>query len=208
MAFALLDANVVLTDTVDVVPLLKRNCEANLGCGTVQVRELDWYQPDQVLPLNPPFDYVIAADCIYHEHIVEQFHRTVMDVTNDKSIVLVVNELRSHSVHSAFMSAFEPTHVIKIIPHSKMDDFFQHPNIQIFYMKKLKPKKAKYASSEAVSTASVHPGSTPLAEAADSLSEHDDDHGGLSPAPKQMADGQGGLEAVVRQTEGLSIHTP
>eukprot|EP00955_Chlamydomonas_euryale_P088963 364426-Chlamydomonas_euryale.AAC.29 len=40
MAFALLDANVVLTDTVDVVPLLKRNCEANLGCGTVQVREL------------------------------------------------------------------------------------------------------------------------------------------------------------------------
>eukprot|EP00955_Chlamydomonas_euryale_P088964 364426-Chlamydomonas_euryale.AAC.30 len=106
--------------------------------------------------------------------------------------------------------------VIALVPRNslmhtylmQMDDFFQHPNIQIFYMKKLKPKKAKYASSEAVSTASVHPGSTPLAEAADSLSEHDDDHGGLSPAPKQMADGQGGLEAVVRQTEGLSIHTP
>jgi hypothetical protein len=24
----------------------------------------DWFQPDQVAPLNPPFDYVIAADCM------------------------------------------------------------------------------------------------------------------------------------------------
>jgi hypothetical protein len=101
----------------------------------------DWYQPEQAAQLKPPFDYVAAADCIYSESIVNDFHRVVMDVTNDKSVVLVVNELRSHSVHAAFMAAFTPTHSIKIIPHSKMDDVYQHPNIQIFYMKKLKPKR-------------------------------------------------------------------
>lgn len=46
--------------------------------------------------------------------------------------VLVVNELRSHSVHKAFMEAFTPTHTIKVIPHSKMDDVYQHPNIQVW----------------------------------------------------------------------------
>lgn len=45
--------------------------------------------------------------------------------------VLVVNELRSHSVHAAFMAAFSPTHVIKIIPQSKMDEVYRHPNIQV-----------------------------------------------------------------------------
>lgn len=54
-------------------------CTACVSCA-------DWYKPEQAMPLKPPFDYVIAADCIYHEHIVEHFHRVVMDVTNDKSV--------------------------------------------------------------------------------------------------------------------------
>jgi predicted nicotinamide N-methyase len=40
IAFALLGAEVILTDTADVVPLLKRNCEYNLGTKAVQVLEL------------------------------------------------------------------------------------------------------------------------------------------------------------------------
>ena len=40
MAFSMLGATVVLTDTIDVLPLLRRNCEANLGVGGVQVEEL------------------------------------------------------------------------------------------------------------------------------------------------------------------------
>lgn len=43
-------------------------------------------KPEHVAPLRPPFDIVLAADCIYHEGITEHFHRTVMDVTNDKSL--------------------------------------------------------------------------------------------------------------------------
>lgn len=34
--------------------------------GKVSVAELDWTKPEQVAPLQPPFDYVLAADCIYH----------------------------------------------------------------------------------------------------------------------------------------------
>jgi hypothetical protein len=48
----------------------------------------------------------------------------------------VVNELRSHTVHTCFLEAFKPTHTIKQVSLSKMDDVYQHPNIQIFQLKK------------------------------------------------------------------------
>lgn len=37
------------------------------NCGTVSVAELDWANPEHIAPLKPPFDIVLAADCIYHE---------------------------------------------------------------------------------------------------------------------------------------------
>ncbi|GIM05246.1 hypothetical protein Vretimale_9693, partial [Volvox reticuliferus] len=158
MAFAMVGADVVLTDTADVLGLLRINYENNLSpaavrlarahqhgtwadsAGSVAVAELDWTKPEQVRapPLNPPYDFVLAADCIYHETLTEHFHRTVMDVTNEKSTVVVCNELRSHSVQGRFMDLFTATHTIKSIAHTKMDDTYQHPNIFIYIMKKKK----------------------------------------------------------------------
>ena len=53
--------------------------------GRVSVCELDWAKPEQIAALHPPFDYVLAADCVYHEHIVEHLHRTICDLTTPKS---------------------------------------------------------------------------------------------------------------------------
>ncbi|KAG2429921.1 hypothetical protein HXX76_010701 [Chlamydomonas incerta] len=166
MAFAMVGANVVLTDTADVLPLLRINYETNMSpaavrlarghqhgtwadsAGSVEVQELDWVKPEQVAPLHPPYDYVLAADCIYHEGLTEHFHRTVMEVTNEKSTVVVCNELRSHSVQGRFMELFTATHSIKSVPHAKMDEKYQHPNIFIYIMKKKKKGKAGAAEHE------------------------------------------------------------
>jgi hypothetical protein len=53
--------------------------------GHVAVQELDWSNLDHYAPVNPPFDYVLAADCVYHEQIVEDFLRTVLAMTHSKS---------------------------------------------------------------------------------------------------------------------------
>ena len=53
--------------------------------GHVTVQELDWSIPDQYETVDSPFDYVLAADCVYHEQIVEDFLRTVLAVTHSKS---------------------------------------------------------------------------------------------------------------------------
>jgi predicted nicotinamide N-methyase len=145
IAFSLLGASVVLTDVAEVIPLLKRNVELNLGCSCpdVTVMELDWFKPEQLEALtpSPPFDYVIAADCVYAEHIIPHFHSIVQAATNDKSIVLVVNELRSHLIQAKFIEVFEATHTIKQISANKQDPKFQHELIQMFFMKRKRAKK-------------------------------------------------------------------
>lgn len=45
-------ADVTLTDTVEVLPLLRRNCELNLGAKRVKVMELDWLQPGEARPCH------------------------------------------------------------------------------------------------------------------------------------------------------------
>ena len=53
--------------------------------GAVEVRELDWAVPAQAEAAGGPFDFVVAADCVYHEQIVESFLQTVMTVTDHRS---------------------------------------------------------------------------------------------------------------------------
>ena len=53
--------------------------------GNVTVQELDWSNPSHYELAGPPFDYVLAADCVYHEHSVEGFLRTVLAATHSKS---------------------------------------------------------------------------------------------------------------------------
>lgn len=180
--------------------------------GHVTVQELDWSIPDQYSAVIPPFDYVLAADCVYHEHIIEDLLRTVLAVTHSKSIgtfwsfcscleilftftsfclvpasknqvlrssclwlclcslwmeqhimsrlscldwlqtshilnipaVVVVNELRSETVHSRFTELFEQHFTIKRMPRSKMDAVHQHRAIDILILKR---RKAVMSSS-------------------------------------------------------------
>ncbi|KAG2496390.1 hypothetical protein HYH03_005617 [Edaphochlamys debaryana] len=184
MAFAMVGADVVLTDAAEVLGLLRVNAENNMSpaairlarghqhgtwadsAGGVTVAELDWTKPEQchAPPLSPPYDFVLAADCIYHETLTEHFHRTVMDVTNEKSTVVVCNELRSHSVQGRFMELFTATHTIKSVPHSKMDETYQHPNIFIYIMHKKKKKPAKGGDAEAEEEAGSAAAATGAAE--------------------------------------------
>lgn len=154
MAFALLGADVVLTDTTDpVMALLRRNAETNftpaalklkdaawaLGiAGTVTVQELDWANTDHYEALHPPFDYVIAADCVYNETAVPHFLNTVLAMVGHRTTVAICNEFRSQSVHDIFMAEFSRHFTVKKVPMSRMDPDYQHPLIHIYIMKRKK----------------------------------------------------------------------
>jgi hypothetical protein len=156
MAFALLGADVALTDTTDaVMALLRRNVDTNMTTaalklkdaewavgvtGKVSVAELDWANKSHYDALNPPFDYVIAADCVYSEIAVPHFLNAVQSMAGPKSCVVVCNEFRSQTVNDIFMAEFSKHFSIKKVPMNKMESEYQHPLIHIYIMKRLKKK--------------------------------------------------------------------
>ncbi|KAL6754414.1 putative methyltransferase-domain-containing protein [Haematococcus lacustris] len=189
MALALMGAQVTLTDTAEVLPMLRRNCEGNLGSGKVSVVELDWFQPDQVAALQPPFDIVVAADCIYSEAIIPHLHRTIMDLTTERSTVVVVNELRSHTIQQAFIDTFNTTHVLKQVPQARLHEDYRHPLIQVFVCKKKRraPQPAQDAMVEAATDLLHRPPHKDVGEVGMPLS--------TTPGPSSLQ-GSGADEAV------------
>lgn len=154
MAFALLGADVVLTDTTEpVLALLRRNVEQNMTpaalrlndaawavdvAGSVTVEELDWSQPEHYSKpaLAPPFDFVLAADCVYSETAVPHFLNAVLAMCGRRTSVVVCNEFRSKMVHDVFITEFSKWFAMRKVPLNRMDPAYQHPLIQIYLMKR------------------------------------------------------------------------
>ncbi|KAK9868374.1 hypothetical protein WJX84_008776 [Apatococcus fuscideae] len=149
LALAMLSCNIVLTDTAQILRLLQMNYDANLSpaacsgldlpclseLGAVSVQELDWTRPEQYATLAPPYDFVLAADCVYHEELVQNFFDAVLAMVSLKTTVVICNEFRSDSVHTRFKQLFEPRFAMKRVPHAKMDAVCQHQNIDIYICK-------------------------------------------------------------------------
>ncbi|XVE53791.1 hypothetical protein DITRI_Ditri03aG0030600 [Diplodiscus trichospermus] len=135
---ALLGCDVVSTDQIEVVPLLRRNVERNTSrivqinsnsdsFGSIQVAELDWGNEDHIKAVAPPFDYIIGTDV------------TIIALSGPKTTIMLGHEIRSTSVHELMLQTWKILFEVKIVPKAKMDIKYQHPSIQLFIMG-LKPQ--------------------------------------------------------------------
>jgi hypothetical protein len=53
--------------------------------GAIRVAELDWADPRHLAALSPPYDLVLAADCIYHETLLRDLYRVMLALTSERS---------------------------------------------------------------------------------------------------------------------------
>ncbi|KAL6204873.1 hypothetical protein ACLB2K_022140 [Fragaria x ananassa] len=150
---ALLGCDVVMTDQVEVLPLLMRNVERNTSritlinsasesFGSVQVAELSWGNEDHIRAVDPPFDYIIGTDVVYKEDLLEPLLQTIFALSGPKTAILLGYEIRSTNVHAQMVEMWKRHFVVKLVPNSKMDSTYQHPSIQLFIMR-LKPPYAE-----------------------------------------------------------------
>lgn len=142
---AMLGCNVITTDQIEVLPLLKRNVEwntlrisqMNTGSdllGSIQVVELDWGNKDHIKAVAPPFDYIIGTDVVYAEHLLEPLLQTIFALSGPKTTILLGYEIRSTSVHEQMLQMWKSNFDVKLVPKAKMDSKYQHPSIQLFIM--------------------------------------------------------------------------
>lgn len=142
---AMLGCNVITTDQIEVLPLLKRNVEWNTLrisqmnpgsdlLGSIQVVELDWGNKDHIKAVAPPFDYIIGTDVVYAEHLLEPLLQTIFALSGPKTTILLGYEIRSTSVHEQMLQMWKSNFDVKLVPKAKMDSKYQHPSIQLFIM--------------------------------------------------------------------------
>ncbi|KAJ0083961.1 hypothetical protein Patl1_30594 [Pistacia atlantica] len=142
---ALLGCDVVATDQIEVLPLLKRNIERNTSrisqmnpgsdsFGSIQVAELDWGNDDHIRAVTPPFDYIIGTDVVYAEHLLEPLLQTIFALSGPKTTILLGYEIRSTSVHEQMLNMWKSNFDVKVVPKTKMHSEYQHPSIQLYIM--------------------------------------------------------------------------
>ncbi|GMJ07581.1 hypothetical protein like AT1G08125 [Hibiscus trionum] len=159
----LLGCDVVSTDQIEVVPLLRRNVERNTSrivqmnansdsFGSIKVAELDWGNEDHIKAVAPPFDYVIGTDVVYAEHLVEPLLQTIIALSGPKTTIMLGHEIRSTSVHEQMLQTWKNIFDVKLVPKAKMDSKYQHPSIQLFLMGLKSPAVTAEKAECAIST--------------------------------------------------------
>ncbi|XWS72329.1 hypothetical protein CRYUN_Cryun02cG0030600 [Craigia yunnanensis] len=160
---ALLGCDVVSTDQIEVVPLLRRNVERNTSrimqmnsnsdsFGSIQVAELDWGNEDHIKAFAPPFDYIIGTDVVYAEHLLGPLLQTIIALSGPKTTIMLGHEIRSTSVHEQMLQTCKNFFEVKIVPKAKMDSKYQHPSIQLFIMGLKPPAVTAEKADNAIST--------------------------------------------------------
>ena len=107
------------------------------------VCELDWANSEQYKAVQPPYDYIIAADCVYSETVVPHFLNAVRAMAGPRTSIAICNEFRSESVQAVFMTEFSKHFTMRKVAMNKMDAEYWHPLIHIYLMKMKKKEKEK-----------------------------------------------------------------
>lgn len=166
-------AEVVQTDQKEVLPLLRANAsrartEAFNKAVTlppIEARELDWGNAEHAAACGPPFDFVVATDCVYSEALVAPLLQTMLHVSNSRTRIVVMNERRSLSVEEVFHREARKLFHVHRVPQAKMDPRYQHEDILLYYLKRHSDQKvaelaaaAGEASQDAAAAAPEQPG--------------------------------------------------
>lgn len=91
---SLLGGNVTITDRKMALNITRMNVEGNLGKNqdSVAIKELEWGQ--DVSSFSLPFDFVLGADIVYIEETFNDLLKTLQDLCDENSVVLLSCKIR------------------------------------------------------------------------------------------------------------------
>merc|ERR1712150_26635 len=124
-AAALYQAQTVITDLQDLVPLIERNIKLN---GSVcepyaSARTLKW--GERLSEIQPQPDYILLADCIYYAESLEPLVTTITELSSPSTTVLMCYEERTfeqkQELQKKFFHLISERFVVNEIPQDYHD---------------------------------------------------------------------------------------
>jgi len=142
---AILGANVYFTDMNIVFDQLQLNIDNNLSIEerkNIEVEELVWGTKGHLEKPWPQFDYMFAAECLYHEDTVIPFLETTYQLANNNTIIYLSGIIGERTI-TLFHKIVGRYFICCIV---KQGDNTEHPNIadrdgrKLFVLKKKSEK--------------------------------------------------------------------
>lgn len=126
----LLGAQVSITDRKMALALARDNVERNsqnFNTSLIEVRELEWGQ--NVSSFDPPFDYVLGADIVYIEDTFKQLLKTIDELCDDKTVVLLSCKIR-YERDNHFLGLLNKKFIVEEVFYDKELDIYIYKAIQ------------------------------------------------------------------------------
>lgn len=112
---------------------------SNHKLNSEQVREYCWGMP--LDGLEPPYDYVVACDCVYVERLVEALVWSMTQVSGRGTTVLVASEKREEVTYAKFRARLSEDFTVRQAPRRHMDKAYDHENSEVLVCKMRRPAK-------------------------------------------------------------------
>lgn len=91
--------------------------------------------------LEPPYDYVVACDCVYVERLVEALVWSMTQVSGRGTTVLVASEKREEVTYAKFRARLSEDFTVRQAPRRHMDKAYDHENSEVLVCKMRRPAK-------------------------------------------------------------------
>lgn len=132
--------DIVLTDISPVMPALKKNLKVNKPVlkKNLKYSVLYWNNSSQINALNPPFDFVIAADVVYIEESVPSFVSAMEALLAEDGVVLLGYQIRSPEAHALFWEMCGRVFEIEKVPHDHLHPEYAYEEADVYLLRKKK----------------------------------------------------------------------
>lgn len=133
-------SHIILTDQAQVLPIMEENVARNKRTipelQNVSVREFEWGSDPSLFtnPTTPPFDWIIACDCIAPIFPLHLLLQSLIDLSNENTTIIVGSEQRQFT--QAFWDGAHQAFDITTVPEEEMDPKFVDDDIQVYFFKK------------------------------------------------------------------------
>ncbi|CAM9468607.1 unnamed protein product [Phaeothamnion confervicola] len=159
LAFALQGADVVMTDLPAVIPILEKNATMNVGSlntevlgfkPSIKVQPYCWGDPVGELADEPPWDFIVACDCVYVESLVAILVDSLERLAGKNTTVIVASEKRELDTYDLFKRRLGENFTIRRAPRKSMHRKYDHENSEVLICRRRRGK-AIAAEAEAPS---------------------------------------------------------
>lgn len=146
LAMLIRGADVTSTDLPSITSLLASNVERNLQAiargadrprlGESTVFAWDW-TTDPAGDFAPPYDMVIATDCVFSMTLVHHLVRCIEACCHARTDVYICHEIRDETINAAFKEALQEKFTVKKIGMSKLHPEYRHELVEMLHARPL-----------------------------------------------------------------------